>query len=289
MTDPTRSPGDHPAVGALPEDGGVRVNRLIHVCGLKRSGLHGVSFWMLRHSDRHALLNNSPAKRPGSGSYMSRTVQTSPLPVRVHRGLESSVIRGTEERFEPLPSALDLLIVLHQSQQPAHLAAHQPLVQGVNAAATDFALLLRDPFNWAASYMHRSQNPEDPAVWPLQWREYAQEYLGLTRHLTGALRINYNDWFSDPAYRQQLSGLLGFAHTDSGLQIVSDHADGSSFDRRRFDGNAQEMDVLGRWKHFADSESYKESFRKNRDILEMARSIFRLPPDLTEFAASLTG
>jgi hypothetical protein len=47
------------------------------------------------------------------------------------------------------------------------------------------------------------------------------------------------------------------------------------------------MDVLDRWKHFAEDVRYKEAFAINYDIVEMALEIFELPSNLKNFAASL--
>ncbi|MBX2864903.1 MAG: hypothetical protein KTR27_15230 [Leptolyngbyaceae cyanobacterium MAG.088] len=265
----------------------VKAQKLIYFCGLKRSGLHAVSFWLLSHQANHAFINNSPLKQAGDGSPMVRTVQTSPLPVKVQVGDPVRICKDHHEQTMALPNAVNLLVVLFQSQHLWHLQTHEPPVSGVDAAEVQRILLLRDPFNWAASYMQKSQHPSDVDVWPDMWKEYAKEYLGITNHLPSKVTINYNQWFVDQFYRQTISKALGLEFTDRSLNVVTAHAGGSSFDKTNFNQNAQQMAVTQRWQSFKENDAYRQAFRKRLDIVELAEEIFELPPDLAEFAHSL--
>ena len=262
----------------------VKSDQLIHLIGLKRSGLHALSFWILGHRDRNMLLNNSPVKRPGTGSQMSRTVRTSPLPVMVRQGDEAATCRNKQEYFEPLPAHVELSIVVFQSQSLPYLAAQSQLTAGIDSPQQQQVLTLRDPFNWAASYMKKSQHPDDHKVWPKLWLEYANEFVGNTQYLTSPVRVNYNKWFENTDYRKQLSTDLGLDFTDQTLQVVTSHAGGSSFDKTQFDAKAQQMSVTDRWRHYQNDEQYAETFRAHPEILSLALEIFDLPPDLQDFA-----
>lgn len=265
----------------------VKTQQLLHVCGLKRSGLHAVSFWLLGHQKNHAFINNKPLKRAGEGSLMVRTIQTSPLPVRVQVGDPVRICQDHQEQAMALTEYVDLLIVLFQSQHLWHLQTHEPLVAGVDTTAAQKILLLRDPFNWAASYMKKSQQPNDVDVWPDMWKEYAKEFVGLTNHLPGKVSINYNQWFVEPSYRQTISKSLGLEFTDQTLNVVTSHAGGSSFDQTIHNRSAQQMTVMDRWKSFRENKVYRTAFQKRLDIVELAEQIFDLPPELAEFADSL--
>lgn len=265
----------------------VRAQKLVHFCGLKRSGLHAVSFWLLGHQASHAFINNKPLKQTGEGSLMVRTVQTSPLPVPVQIGDPVRICKDHHEQAMALPTDVDLLVVLFQSQHLWHLQTHEPLVSGVEATEAQKILLLRDPFNWAASYMQKSQHPSDVDVWPDMWKEYAKEFIGLTNYLPGKVSINYNHWFVDQTYRQTVSKSLGLEFTDQALNVVTSHAGGSSFDQTSFNLSAQAMAVMERWKNFRENQSYVTAFKKRLDIVELAEQIFELPPELAEFADSL--
>lgn len=261
-------------------------DQLIHLIGLKRSGLHALAFWILAHQKSNMLLNNSPRKKPGNGSYMSRTDRESPLPIVVHLGDEVAVYRDKSEHFELLSTQVGLSIVVFQSQSLPHLASQTQLTTGIKAKTVRQILTLRDPFTWAASYMKKSQHPDDCLVWPGLWLEYANEFAGNTHHLPDAIKINYNQWFEDRAYRQQISPWLGFKFTDEALEIVTPHADGSSFDQTQFDAQAQKMAVTERWRHYQNEPKYRAAFQQNQDILELGTTLFDLSPDLQAFAQS---
>ncbi|MEL6231801.1 MAG: hypothetical protein AAFR24_17985 [Cyanobacteria bacterium J06627_3] len=265
----------------------VNTQKLVYFCGLKRSGLHAVSFWLLGHQANHAFINNKPLKQARAGSPMVRTVQTSPLPVKVQVGDPVRICKDHHEQTMALSSDVNLLVVLFQSQHLWHLHNHQPPVSGVDAAEIQRILLLRDPFNWAASYMQKSQHPSDVDVWPDMWKEYAKEFLGVTNYLPGKVSINYNQWFIDQAYRQTISQSLGLTFTDQTLNVVTSHAGGSSFDKTTFNRSAQAMAVMDRWQSFRDNQAYITAFKKRLDIVELAEQIFDLPPELAEFADGL--
>lgn len=218
---------------------------------------------------------------------MSRTIPTSPLPIRVRVGDPIRVCQDYREEAAPLPDSVDLLIILFQSQHLWHLQANEPIVSGVEAEEIRRILLLRDPFNWAASYMQKSRHPDDVNVWPNMWKAYAREFLGITHYLPGKVSIDYNQWFIDQAYRQHISSELGLAFTDETLNVVTHHAGGSSFDQTSFDRGAQQMSVMNRWQCYKDNEAYKEAFRKHPEIIELSEQIFHLPPELAEFSESL--
>lgn len=216
---------------------------------------------------------------------MSRTVQTSPLPVHLQSTTRVSTYEAGKEKDRQLPASSDLCVVIFQSQHLWHLRDHDPLVTGIEANETKQIIVLRDPFNWSASYMQKSQHTDDTLVWPKQWKEYADEYLGLTRLLPNAVKVNYNKWFENENYRRQISTQLGLEFTDQTLEVVTSHAGGSSFDQTTHHGSAQNMGVTERWKTYKDDPRYVNVFRERPDIIEMAEKIFSLPPELAEFAA----
>jgi len=114
---------------------------------------------------------------------MSRTNRRSPLPVHLYPGYPVSVCQENREVDSELPASLEMLIVLFQSQALSYLEEQGNGVTSINASTIRPILILRNPFNWAASYMQKSQNSRDAAIWPKLWKEYADEFLGRTNHL----------------------------------------------------------------------------------------------------------
>jgi hypothetical protein len=123
-------------------------------------------------------------------------------------------------------------------------------------------LILRDPFNWMASRLKIGfrdvKGPTRRTLTDL-WLEYAREFLGETKHVPQpAVFVNYNRWFSEKEYRRELADELGVPFLDEGLGQVATQAGGSSFDGTAFEGRAQDMKVLERWRSFADDEEFRQ-------------------------------
>jgi hypothetical protein len=89
------------------------------------------------------------------------------------------------------------------------------------------------------------------------WKEYAAEAAGSTKRLNNLLVINYNRWFADESYRASLGAQLNMVSVDKGIDQVAKWGPASSFDKLSFDGRANEMKVLERWKHYANDELYR--------------------------------
>lgn len=214
---------------------------------------------------------------------MIRTNERSPLPVLVGPGARVTAVRAGVEKPERLGRRVGLTLVLQQSQRLEHLAAHQPRVVGIESQRRYTLLLLRDPFNWAASYIQRAKHRDAFARWPGMWLEYAREATGATAYLPGVVPVTYNRWFGDTHYRAELAASLGFTPTDANLNVVSDHGRGSSFDTRAFHGRAQDMSVDERWRTFADDHRYRASIRANPEVVELATELFELSPEVLRF------
>jgi len=137
-------------------------------------------------------------------------------------------------------------------------------------------LIVRDPFNFFASRLKAGavltgiDNVDDVKN---LWKDYAKEYLGETNFLShNKIIINFNQWFSSSQYRKLLADRLRLDFTDRGLEAVR-HSSWSSFDGSKFDGKAQEMPVLQRWKKFSDHSSYKNIFY-DKELLDLSARIF---------------
>lgn len=144
-------------------------------------------------------------------------------------------------------------------------------------------LILRDPFNLFASRLAAKfkkdrdiQSKIDGLV--KLWKDYANEYLGRTCFLKdNPVFVNYNQWFLDRGYRCGLANKLGISFTDEGLNNVVSMGTGSSFGGQSFDGKAQEMKVLERWKHFTDDEFYRSIFADD-ELVALSNEVFGVIP-----------
>ncbi len=265
----------------------VHADTLVILVGLKRSGLHAVANWLLGMQPDARLVNNSPLKRLGWSSPMSRTRSDSPLPIFLHAGSPALALSENGQEYSVrLRGRESLVVVLFQSQSLENLSRLRFLC-GLEASRTVTLLQLRDPFNWSASYKAKSGEASDDRQWPTLWWEYALEYTGRSHYLPEAGRLNYNRWLAEQAYRKDLAGQIGLRCEDRHLGSVTRHAGGSSFDNTRFDGDAQGMRLSSRWLHFKDSPGYLACLRANPDLVKLGLDLFELPEELQRFAHGL--
>lgn len=145
-------------------------------------------------------------------------------------------------------------------------------------------LVLRDPYNLLASrlkWFHgRGEEPtmERFEEFRALWKLYAREFAGTSRWLESAVHLNYNEWFRSRGYRDEIAERIGFRNQDIGVERVARWGPAlsrhdTSFDGLAFDGRAQAMAVLERWKEYADDPFYRAQF-EDEDLVDLARRVF---------------
>jgi hypothetical protein len=141
-------------------------------------------------------------------------------------------------------------------------------------------IILRDAFNSLASRhaarwcLNRLGYDSNYALSIRLWKAYAHEFLGHTNLLKhNKSTINYNQWCRNRDYRAELAESLGLNFTDTGFKSVVHAGGGSSFDRTRFHGQAHRMQVLERWKYFANDQRYRRIF-EDRELVGLSTEIF---------------
>ncbi|NET62178.1 MAG: hypothetical protein F6K47_40545 [Symploca sp. SIO2E6] len=243
----------------------------IRIIGLRRTGNHAIMKWVQKQQPGVVwCLNNLPVKE---NPYRHRYE----YPERLDPQWQLERIRN-EARGNF--SKKDCLIYSYEDYQLTEVidksfANKQTLYMGKSFAKYDL-LILRDPFNLVASRIKSDKMPvknEGKTVIDL-WIEYAKEFLNETQYLTNQkICLNYNRWFGDVDYRQQLAGQLKLDFSDAGIDDVSNYGGGSSFDRRELQGQAKKMDVLNRWKYFSDDPSYRKLL-DNEELRDYSERIF---------------
>jgi len=234
------------------------------VTALQRSGHHAIINWISANSAVPVCFLNNCS--PGVDPFLMCTEAQ-----RVELAHRKILIYNYEDR--PLADAFASGFLLNKTRWFG--------TQG----NSNYVLILRDPFNNFASKYRWAVNgtrwtPQMDWViheLPELWKSYAREFLGLT-HLMPAPKvfINYNRWFVDPEYREQLSRRLGLVSAEKGLGEVAKWGPntwGDSFDNLNFEGRAHEMKVLERWRHFAGDPVFRQLF-KDRELLELSEDIF---------------
>lgn len=257
---------------------GIVNRREIRVIGMSRSGNHAIMQWITaQQPGRWRLLNCCEGKQ---NPYESAR----PLPHGAPA--ESNYDFPLQEERPGSFSSKDLLIFNHEDSFLGHACSdiyeqrHDEWV-GPSADRVDL-LLLRDPFNLLASRFSRRGQMVKVATALRIWKQHARQYLGDIDRLTQRpVLVSYDHWFTDAAYRRRIAADLGLPGSDAGLQRVASCFGGSSFDGLDYDGRAQEMGVLHRWKRFARDPAFTAAL--DEQTIELAQRAFGEIAELAEW------
>lgn len=248
------------------------VNELeIRQVGMSRSGNHALANWILRQArGRTCFLN---CAEPRSNPWQTaRPLDDGSVAWANYAGFDLAA-----EQQGRL-SSKDLLLFSHEDcflgtlSRSGAFATHHDRWMGRSRRRVDL-LLLRDPFNLFASRLNGSVSHSASHTAFRIWKQHAREFVGLRRHLReDRVLVNYNRWVRDVGYRQEVAHALGLPFTDAGRLEVPGVGSGSSFDGRAYDGNAEEMAVLDRWRWLEQNPEWLEGF--DADVLDLAVRIF---------------
>lgn len=259
----------------------------IRVIGLRRSGNHAIINWIEKQQPGMVVhLNNIRVnENPYLCLYESLCHDSPYYQWSAKQVLRQPLYQGRAEllKKESLGDFIkkDCLICSYEDYSPkkvfnSYFFKTHDIHFGKSDQVYD-VLILRDPFNLLASRL--KNNMLEVKSWKGwkslmdMWILYAKEYLGQTKYLkANKICVNYNQWFSDINYRKHLADKLNLEFTDTGFNDVSVFGGGSSFERRKFHGKAENMDILNRWKQFVDDSSYRTLF--SEEVFEYSERIF---------------
>lgn len=247
--------------------------RAIRVIGLRRTGNHAIMHWLEKqHTGDVFHLNNVKA---GDNPYRYKSENLAKHhPEHQHM----SAVYRRQSRGEYIQR--DCLLYSYEDwglEKITHsrFERHHDLYLGRSQKRYD-VLILRDPFNLMASRLKNNYMPVKSKRRTAMelWLQYAKEFVGETQYLRhNRICINYNRWFEDEAYRQQLADTFEISFSDAGLTRVRTMGGGSSFDGRTLNGQARQMKVNHRWQHFVDNPTYRELF-EDPQVWQYSQKIF---------------
>ena len=152
---------------------------------------------------------------------------------------------------------------------------------------TKICIVMRDPKNFFASRFKKwpEEHNELDRVRHLiaKYCDYALAYQGggALACFGDATPVSYNDLISSELYRRELAALLDVRDGMRGLDEVPRYGHGSSFDGVALHGRAEEMDVFGRWRGFADDPVFREVMA-DAEIAKINHALFAAgPPDVS--------
>ena len=132
-------------------------------------------------------------------------------------------------------------------------------------------VLVRDPYNLFAS---RSKDPRIKMIGD-EAKTLYKSHMDVAMNGSDFVDINYNSWFKDKKYRNNLADRLNIPFTDKGLNDII-WPGVSTFDGSDYDGKAQEMRVLERWKQLGEDFISTEM---DEELRQYARDYFDISED----------
>lgn len=259
------------------------ISRQIEVYSMMRAGQHAIINWIIKQYKRPVYFrNNILAYKKLSinqrGRWHNLAGHRSPVnfPLYIFN-IEDSPVKSIESFREKRRSILEI----------------------VRPKSTRKIMIIRDPFNMFASrykFFHKKNRIREESGRSKikinrdtnensgvsffdnravkRWKEYAREYIGITNNIKGKRTlVNYNLWVSSKKYRKEISKEIGLKFSDSGINSVPKNGYGSSFDGVAFNGAANKMDVLARWKMAKENEILRSIF-SDKELLELSGQIY---------------
>lgn len=255
----------------------------IWVFHLKRGGGHAVLSWLARSAGRPVFHLNNVFSKPFKVRWRREKIFRAITDPRRREG--KARVFGTDldpnlgwREVARMPK--DVLLCNLENFRLDRIAA-EPLLTGGAAGIIGASrqrinvLVLRDAFNTFASVKRgkRRMRARLHRFYAPHWKAYAREFLGETSYLgRDAIAVNYNRWFCDRDYRREVAARFGWESDEASLDEVTGDGGGSSFEGQQFQNRARDMDVLGRWRHFADDEDFRRAF--DAETVELSNRIF---------------
>lgn len=246
-------------------------DRAYFISGMQRSGNHAVIHWIIQQSnkpvtflnnrepwreDKDLILKKDKIKKNGNLIVSYEDVDYENIEMKKLQ----SFMKKREKEFGSYNHRYDVIIL----RDPFNLFASRL-----------FAILNNPKIRKkGADYFKRKMNQklEDSVR---VWKNYAKLFISLSiEERQDIVLVNYNEWFKSKDYRQIKSEFLGLQFTDKGINDVPESGTRrSSFDDSAFDGKAQDMKVLDRWKQARDNDRYRKLF-KDDEMTKLSEKIF---------------
>ena len=135
-------------------------------------------------------------------------------------------------------------------------------------------ILIREYKNWLASVLksyNRVLIQQDMRIVMKDIRKY----VSIITNKEGLNVIHYDKWCVSSDYRKGICKKLDLTYTNAGFKDVSSNGGGSSFDGIRFDGKADKMNTLDRWKEYQYDDLFIAMLDAFPDVIRLSDKEFR--------------
>jgi hypothetical protein len=270
------------------EKGSLTINKkAIQIFGIRRSGNHAVISWILEHH-QGILVHLNDVKNFHPDPYQSFSqIHVKGIPYwRCRPRIPSYVnhrFRGDDfYRFGRWAPGLNIDYIKNVHPKKCLIISHEDysteddFLEQLSKKYDKYlgqtdqyfkVVLMRDAFNQFASLIKAGFIDEDTIDHYIElYKKYSKivikEISGTHYNTHKSARsfifINYNKWFYDNLYRQNLARELGFQTSGEAYKKIPVQGGGSTFNGIELDGKAENLKVLERWKDLVNHPLYQK-------------------------------
>jgi len=146
---------------------------------------------------------------------------------------------------------------------------------------SDIILVIRDIYNHMSSHIkHKGFNSFHKRIIK-HYKQNVKQMLKIKNYMPQLKNINiinYNEWFGNNKYRQNIIDILNLTIDNTPYGNVCAAGAGSSFDKRKMNGKGNLMEVLTRYKYYENNKQYLEIFEKDKELIELTKIAFDIDP-----------
>ena len=218
----------------------------IYFYGIRRSGIHAISYWIVSNMNYYE----------DSQAYVDKKILINDIRVK---------------KNQPKPDEGKVQLLIHESWD---INKQSQLIYNPSQerCKNKIVIMLRDPFNWFASFCKKFER--NIGIRKSMWIKYAENFFLDECEKKDVILVKYNKWFLDKRYRNKIAAKIGFVNKDNYINFVPKDASGSSFDKRKYLGRGNKMDVVNRWNRDKYIESKVRAWAKaNKKVIRYSEKM----------------
>jgi len=120
-----------------------------------------------------------------------------------------------------------------------------------------------------------------------KWLILAKEFIGETNFLPQFVKVYYNEFFLSEEYRKSICDKVGGSYNDTVLNYVCKAGSYSTFDKDKFQGRAQSMNVLERYKLWKPEHGEYLTMLKEHEAMNFYLNNFEISTKEKQFIDSI--
>ncbi|MFW5794980.1 MAG: hypothetical protein ACOCV1_05810 [Bacillota bacterium] len=259
--------------------------KIFYIYSVPRSGHHAIINWIVSQLDRKTIFLNNCSfidgfLRPRQFSVCDSNSLGEVNPCDFLKFKEDDRFLIYFQKKKVFNSSLSKLgihnIIMSSEIEDLNNICQFKIEEKINAKEikkTYHICIQRDFKNWISSVLShvffKSFTNEEISEMIALWEKISNAYFDENKYF-----IKYNKWFLSEEYKRQICSDLDISFNDKFINNVASYGKGSSFDYYDYNGKAQQMDVLNRYKKMENNPRYKDFLELYQHLIPLSNHIF---------------